>query len=201
VEDHYDKIHLVPFGEYVPLQRFFPFVHRLVPAAGDFAAGDKVTPLRIPGMPAGVLICYEVIFPELARMQVEKGSRVLLNLTNDAWFGRTSAPHQHLSMSVFRAVENRRPLVRAANTGISAFISPIGEITQRSELFTEALLTREVTMGEPSLSFYTRYGDLPALILLLAGLIKIICALWYNGLLKTILRSGKSHPGRRNQHS
>ena len=79
------------------------------------SAGDKVTPLRIPGMPAGVLICYEVIFPELARMQVEKGSRVLLNLTNDAWFGRTSAPHQHLSMSVFRAVENRLAIVRSVN--------------------------------------------------------------------------------------
>jgi apolipoprotein N-acyltransferase len=201
VEDHYDKIHLVPFGEYVPLQRFLPFVHRLVPAAGDFASGDKVTPLRIPGTPAGVLICYEVIFPELAREQVGMGSRVLLNLTNDAWFGRTSAPHQHLAMSVFRAVENRRPLVRAANTGISAFVSPIGEIVQKSELFTEALLTREVALGEPTLSFYTRYGDLPAAALLLAGLIKMICALWYNGLLRSFLRSGTLHPGRRNKQS
>jgi apolipoprotein N-acyltransferase len=189
--DYYDKMHLVPFGEYVPLKRFLPFVHRLVPAAGDFAAGSKLGPLEIPGTPAGVLICYEVIFPELARAQVEKGARILLNLTNDAWFGRTSAPYQHLSMSVFRAVENGRPLVRAANTGISAFISPIGEITLKSDLFAEGVLTREVKLPEPAFRFYTLHGDLFAAALLLLVLIKIICTLWYNGLLKAFLKIGR----------
>ncbi|MEW6665022.1 MAG: apolipoprotein N-acyltransferase [Thermodesulfobacteriota bacterium] len=189
-KDYYDKTHLVPFGEYVPLKRFLPFVHRLVPAAGDFAAGERPGPLEIPGTPAGVLICYEVIFPELARAQVEKGARVLLNLTNDAWFGRTSAPYQHLSMAVFRAVENARPLVRAANTGISAFINPIGEITLQSGLFSEEVLTQEVGLPGPSLRFYTVHGDLFAAGLLLLGLIKIICALWYNDLLKAFLKIG-----------
>ena len=88
--DYYDKVHLVPFGEYVPLKRFLPFVHRLVPAAGDFASGKKVAPLKLPLLSAGVLICFEVIFPELARTHTKKGAEILVNMTNDAWFGMTS---------------------------------------------------------------------------------------------------------------
>ncbi|MBN1104934.1 MAG: apolipoprotein N-acyltransferase [Deltaproteobacteria bacterium] len=176
---HYDKIHLVPFGEYVPLKRFLPFVNRLVPAAGDFAAGEKLAPLATPLLPAGVLICFEVIFPELAAAQVRAGAEILLNLTNDAWFGRTSAPHQHLAMAVFRAVENRRPLFRAANTGISAFISPAGEITGRSGLFTRQLLKQEVPLSETSRSFYTLYGDVFAGILLLLTLIQTVLNIYY----------------------
>ncbi|MDY7035433.1 MAG: apolipoprotein N-acyltransferase, partial [Thermodesulfobacteriota bacterium] len=160
---YYDKVHLVPFGEYVPLKRFFPFIHRLVPAAGDFAFGEKTAPLNPSYFSAGVLICFEVIFPELARTRAREGAGVLINLTNDAWFGMTSAPHQHLSMAVFRAVENGMPLIRAANTGISAFISSQGKIITTGGLFMEEVLIHELTLGGPSTRFYTRYGDLFAL--------------------------------------
>jgi apolipoprotein N-acyltransferase len=89
----YDKVHLVPFGEYVPLKKLLFFAERLVVSAGDFASGEKLEPIGPPPLSVGVLICYESIFPELARAHVKKGARVLANLTNDAWFGMTSAPY------------------------------------------------------------------------------------------------------------
>ena len=99
-----------------------------------------------------------VIFPELARAHARKGANILVNLTNDAWFGMTSAPYQHLSMAVLRSVENRLPTVRAANTGFSAFITPWGEILGQSDLFTEAVLRRPVDTSGSGLTFYARYG-------------------------------------------
>jgi apolipoprotein N-acyltransferase len=171
VIDAYDKVHLVPFGEYVPLKRFLPFVGRLVVAAGDFKSGQDPAPLSLPQAGAGVLICYESIFPEPARTMTRKGARILLNLTNDAWFGMTSAPHQHLSMAVFRAVENRRPLARAANTGFSAFINIRGEITRTTDLFSEAVISRELVPGSAELTVYGRYGDFFPLFLLALALI------------------------------
>ncbi|MCF8062978.1 MAG: apolipoprotein N-acyltransferase, partial [Deltaproteobacteria bacterium] len=172
--ESYDKVHLVPFGEYVPLQRFLPFVHRLVPAAGDFRPGDRVEPLEAPGYSAGVLICFEAIFPGLARRQVEQGADILVNLTNDAWFGPTSAPFQHLSMSVFRAVETRRPLVRAANTGISAFVDVNGRVTRSSGLFQEAVLMSEVYPSTLPPTPYVRTGDLFPLFLLASIFVKLV---------------------------
>jgi apolipoprotein N-acyltransferase len=164
---YYDKIHLVPFGEYVPFKRLLFFVNRLVPAAGDFRSGDKTTPMKHGKLYAGVIICFEAIFPELARALTRQGANVLVNLTNDAWFGMSSAPHQHLSMAAFRAVENRRPLMRSANTGISAFIAANGDIHLQSRLFTEAVLTASVDVTtSPPLTFYTRFGDLFAFLLI-----------------------------------
>ncbi len=153
-----DKIHLVPFGEYVPLQRLLPFVSKLVAGIGDFSPGERIVPLNTGRGEIGVLVCFEGIFPELARAYVQAGSRLLVNITNDAWFGRSSAPYQHLSMTVFRAVENRVPLVRAANTGISAAIDSKGHILGMTPLFQEAFLTAEVNMGTGR-TVYTRYGD------------------------------------------
>jgi apolipoprotein N-acyltransferase len=176
----YDKVHLVPFGEYVPLKRLLPFVHRLVPAAGDFSPGSETSPLEIPGLTAGPLICYEAIFPELSRVQVKKGSVFFVNLTNDAWFGMTSAPYQHLSMALFRAVENRRPLVRAANTGFSAFIDAKGKITARSDLFEEEVLTGEINAGNTSLTFYCKYGDIFVYAIMILCLIKFLYELCYH---------------------
>lgn len=170
----YDKVHLVPFGEYVPLQRLLPFVHRLVPAAGDFTPGDRVEPLRTPGFAAGVLICFEAIFPGLARRHARQGADLLVNLTNDAWFGRTSAPFQHLTMSVFRAVETRLPLVRAANTGISAFVDPQGLVTRRSGLFREAVLVSDIRPADHPPTLYVRMGDLFPLFLLAAVSVRLI---------------------------
>ena len=140
IAERYDKLHLVPFGEYVPLKELFPFLETIVPI-GDFTSGDSYTlfslspsalpPLSGPagaGVKFGVLICFEDTVPELSRNFVKKGADFLVNITNDGWFKETKAPHQHLAASVFRAVENRVPLVRAANTGVSCFIDACGRI-------------------------------------------------------------------------
>jgi apolipoprotein N-acyltransferase len=163
----YDKVHLVPFGEYVPLKRFLPFVGKMVQAIGDFSPGEGSYGLSLPKGKVGVLICFETIFPELSRTLKQEGCSLLVNLTNDAWFGRTSAPYQHLSMLTFRAVENRVWVARAANTGISAFIDSTGSIRQTYPLFQRGGIHAIIPL-RPGLSFYTRYGDL---ILLLCTLI------------------------------
>jgi apolipoprotein N-acyltransferase len=154
-----DKMHLVPFGEYVPLAKLLPFVSKLVAGIGDFSPGSELTPLDIGKGKIGVLVCFEGIFPELSRAYVRAGSRLLVNITNDAWFGRSSAPYQHLSMTVFRAVENRVPLIRAANTGITAIIDSRGHIRAMTQIFKETSLTGEVKLGTGG-SLYTRVGDL-----------------------------------------
>jgi apolipoprotein N-acyltransferase len=152
-----DKVHLVPFGEYVPLKSFFPFIDKLVVGIGDFSPGT-ISPLPMNGHKIGVLVCFEGIFPELAREYVRRGSDLLVNITNDAWFGKSSAPYQHLAMVRFRAVENRIWLARAANTGISAKIAPSGRITAQSPLFERMALSGTVGLGsQPTL--YNRFGD------------------------------------------
>lgn len=153
-----DKVHLVPFGEYVPLKWLLPFIDKLVVGIGDFSPG-RVEPLAMNGHRLGVLVCYEAIFPELARAYVNSGSDLLVNITNDAWFGRSSAPYQHLEMTAVRAVENHVWIARAANTGISALISPRGDIRQQTALFEPALLIGEMYPGA-GLSLYRRIGDL-----------------------------------------
>lgn len=163
VEGTYHKIHLVPFGEYVPLKNILFFVGKMVQAIGDFQAGDRYTVMAIPHQQSKTLvstvICYEIIFPDLVRRFVSEGATVITTVTNDAWFGKTAAPLQHFSMAVLRAVENRVPVARAANTGISGFIDAQGNILVTSDIFTEARLTRTLTPGGKK-SFYTRYGDL-----------------------------------------
>ncbi|RQW77814.1 MAG: apolipoprotein N-acyltransferase [Geobacter sp.] len=165
-----DKIHLVPFGEYVPLARFLPFVNKMVAGIGDFASGASATPLNTGKTKLGVLVCFEGIFPELSRAYVRAGSRMLVNITNDAWFGRSSAPYQHLSMMVLRAVENRVPLVRAANTGITAIIDSRGHVRGATPVFTETYLAGEVRLGTAD-SFYTRFGDLFAFACLITAVL------------------------------
>ncbi|MBM4315811.1 MAG: apolipoprotein N-acyltransferase, partial [Deltaproteobacteria bacterium] len=155
----YDKVHLVPYGEYVPLRRFFPFIGKLVVGVGDFRAGKGFYPLTTAGHRLGVLICYEGIFPEAARSYKQEKVGLLVNITNDAWFGRTSAPHQHLSMTVFRAIENRLYLVRAANTGISAIIDSKGTIVSHTNLFERTTLKGDVKIIDEK-TCYAAYGDL-----------------------------------------
>ena len=176
---HYDKVHLVPFGEYVPLKTLLPFVHHLVAAAGDFTSGSDLTPMSLPDLPTGMMICYEGIFPELSRAQVKKGASILVNITNDAWYGMSSAPYQHLSMSQFRAVENRRPMIRAANTGCSAFIDSNGRITIKGDLFDEEVLMSEVNVKDANLTFYCRYGDVFVYLILIICLIRLLHELCY----------------------
>ena len=156
----YDKVHLVPFGEYVPLKRYLPFIDKLVAQVGDFKPGRQGNTLSWENRHVGMLICYEAIFPGLARAMVRNGAHLLVNITNDAWFGRTSAAFQHFSMAVFRAVENRRYLARAANTGISGFIDPCGRIVSSTPLFQEAVATTAVSMLTGR-SLYSRWGEWP----------------------------------------
>jgi len=157
---YYDKAHLVPYGEYVPLRRFMPFIGKMVPMVGDFAEGPVGATLSLPdGVALGPLVCYESIFPNLSRAQVANGARLLVNITNDAWFGKTAAAYQHLSMAVLRCVENHVCLARAANTGISAFIDAQGRILWQSELYVSAAHALELPLM-PGGSLYTDYGDL-----------------------------------------
>ncbi len=156
----YDKRHLVPFGEYVPLVRLLSFAGAIAGSGiGAFAPGSEATLFETPAGRLAVVICYESIFPAEVREFFRDGAEVLVNITNDAWFGRSAAPVQHLAMAIFRAVENRAYLLRAANTGISAIVAPDGQVVQASGLFTREVLTGTVVRrGAPS--FYTRYGDL-----------------------------------------
>lgn len=173
VMGRYDKVHLVPYGEYVPLRRFFFFLDKLVVGVGDFKSGNELTPLMIGNNKVGVLICYEGIFPEISRKYRKKGVSLLVNITNDAWFGTSSAPYQHLTMTAFRAVENRIYVVRAANTGISSIINPTGEIVEQTPLFEQASLDGTIHfMGYSTL--YSRYGDIFAYICLAITGIMII---------------------------
>jgi apolipoprotein N-acyltransferase len=159
----YHKIHLVPFGEYVPLKPLFTlggrFAAKLVRRVADFTPGDEWTLAMVDGHPVGAFICYEDIFPELVRRFTLRGAELLVNITNDAWYGRTSAPYQHLDMAVFRAVENGRYLVRAANTGVTAVVDPRGRVLERTALFARTVVVEDVPLvsGE---TFYVRQGDL-----------------------------------------
>ncbi|WP_319407526.1 apolipoprotein N-acyltransferase [uncultured Desulfosarcina sp.] len=156
----YDKVHLVPFGEYVPLKHVLSFVGKMVAQVGDFSSGEKGRTLAWgENEPlVGVQICFEIIFPGLSRSLVKNGAGLLVNLTNDAWFGKSSAAYQHFSMAVFRAVENRRSLVRCANTGISGFVDPAGRIVASTALFEDAVVVRAVPVLTEKTA-YTRIGD------------------------------------------
>ncbi|VVS92272.1 apolipoprotein N-acyltransferase [Desulfoluna spongiiphila] len=155
----YDKVHLVPFGEYIPFQDLLFFVKRLVASAGNFSAGTKGDTIKGWDWQVGVQICFESIFPELSVASVRSGAGLLVNLTNDAWFGRSGAPFQHFQMARFRAVETRRALARSANTGISGFVDPVGRVTGATQLYEEAW--RVASLPVMSLtSLYVRFGDL-----------------------------------------
>jgi apolipoprotein N-acyltransferase len=154
----YDKIHLVPFGEYIPMQDLLFFIGSLGEGIGDFKSGKEIFNFALPHGKFGVLICFEIIFPDLSRRFVKKGANFLVTLTNDAWFGRTSAPYQHFSMAAFRAVENRVFVARAANTGITGFIDPRGKILKEGEIFTEEAMSETVRLSSRK-TFYTLFGD------------------------------------------
>jgi len=158
----YHKMQLVPFGEYVPLQGLFTlggrFAAKLVQEVSDFTPGRAAEVAVVDGQPVGAFICYEAIFPDLVRRFSECGARVLVNITNDAWYGFTSAPHQHLAMAAFRAVESGAPLVRAANTGISAIVDPLGRVSHATALFERTVVVADVVPGLGA-TFYSRHGD------------------------------------------
>jgi apolipoprotein N-acyltransferase len=163
----YRKVHLVPFGEYTPLRSYLPFLERISVAGGDFFPGNIHSPVRTNLGQLGFLICYEGIFPALTGETVRRGAEVLINLTNDAWFGTTSAPYQHLAFYVFRAVETDRYVLRAANTGISAIIDPGGRVLARTAIFERTTLKGSFAMRRTT-TLYVKYGDYFVLLALLA---------------------------------
>ncbi len=154
----YDKIHLVPFGEYVPMQDLLFFIGSLGEGIGDFKSGKEIYNFSLPQGRFGVLICFEIIFPDLCRKFVKQGAHFLVTITNDAWFGRTSAPYQHFSMAAFRAVENRVFVARAANTGITGIIDPKGRILKEGEIFKQEAMNATIRLSNRK-TFYTLYGD------------------------------------------
>ena len=176
VYGRYDKAHLVPFGEYIPLHKWLPFLNKMVEGVGDFRPGEPGQTIEWKDYSIGIQICYEIIFPKLSRLMTQNNAALLVNITNDAWYGRSSAPYQHFSMAIFRAVENRRALIRAANTGISGFIDPAGRVIASTQLFEDAFITRPVPMLHIS-TWYSRNGDLFALFCLAATLAAAIYSL------------------------
>jgi apolipoprotein N-acyltransferase len=158
LKGRYDKIHLVPFGEYIPMQNLLFFIGSLGEGIGDFKSGKKIFNFPLPQGKFGVLICFEIIFPDLCRKFVKDGANFLVTITNDAWFGRTSAPYQHFSIATFRAIENRVFIARAANTGISGFIDPKGRILKQGRIFTEEAMNGTIRLSSEK-TFYTLYGD------------------------------------------
>lgn len=169
----YNKVHLVPYGEYVPLKKWFPFIGKLVAQVGDFQSGTKGSTIVWNQHPIGVQICFEVIFPDLARAMASNQAEIFINITNDAWFGTSSGPFQHFSMTVFRAVENKRALVRSANTGISGFIDPVGRILETTSLGVDATRTRTVPLMKSG-TVYMKAGDLFSKVCLIAVFIFMI---------------------------
>lgn len=174
-EQSYDKEHLVPFGEYMPMEQWVPF-EKLVDAAGNFVPGTQNKPLVLDGVALGMLICYEGIFSDLAQKQVERGATALVNISNDAWFGTTSAPGQHFNLTILRAVEQGRWLVRSTNTGISAFVDPAGRITAVAPQFEATTLSSAIASRDEKTVYHRIYHFLrPTIYLLtLAGIVYIL---------------------------
>ena len=171
----YRKMHLVPFGEYVPLQSLLFFVGPIVEAVSAFTPGRDPVLLPVAGHLVSTAICYEVIFPSLIRRFVADGSEMLTTITNDAWYGRSSAAYQHWEQAVMRSIEQGRYMARAANTGISGFVDPYGRILQKTELFHPAVLVDDLRFLKVR-TIYSRTGDLIAwvsLVVVIAAVVAI----------------------------
>ena len=160
VVGRYDKYHLVPFGEYVPLSRWLPFLRQIARNAGAFSAGENLDPLPWRGQQLAVAVCYEITFPEEVAKRVALGGTILVTVTNDAWYGDSSAPWQHFQAARFRAAENGRYLVRAALTGVSAVVNPDGSLDQILEVGERGMLSATV----PNVRGRTPFSRLPWLV-------------------------------------
>lgn len=156
----YDKIRLLPFGEYVPLPRWLPGVSSIPTMVGDFTPGGEYKLIPMGRVRAGVFICFESAFPSIARAFAENGADVLVNISNDGYLGQTPVMRQHLANTVFRAVENNRPVLRVTNTGITAFITNRGEVRDATAGFQPDVRTWMVSQNHEGKTFYTRFGDL-----------------------------------------
>jgi len=173
-EGVYRKMHLVPFGEYVPLKRLLFFAAPLVESIGEgFFAGTDAVVFPINGHPISTAICYEIVYPNLVRQFVQNGSQLLTTITNDAWFGRTSAPHQHFAQAAMRSIEEGRYLVRSANTGISGIVDPYGRVLAESRLYEPAVIVGDARFVTAS-TLYARIGDLLAYVAALVTLVMLL---------------------------
>jgi apolipoprotein N-acyltransferase len=157
----YRKMHLVPFGEYVPMKRVLFFAKHLVEAVSDFSPGDAAVMLPVRGHLMSTAICYEIVYPDLVRTFASGGSELLSTITNDAWFGRTSAPYQHFAQASMRAIENGRYLVRSANTGISGIVDPYGRVRAQTAIYEQAVVVGEARFLRDR-TIYSRIGDVMA---------------------------------------
>jgi apolipoprotein N-acyltransferase len=157
----YRKMQLVPFGEYVPLKDLFFFVGPIVEAVSAFSPGTQPVLLPVGSHMASTAICYEVIYPNLMRRFVADGSELLTTITNDAWYGTSSAAYQHWDQAALRAIEGGRYLARAANTGISGFVDPYGRVLAKTTLFEQALVVEDLRFITAR-TIYSRIGDLAA---------------------------------------
>jgi apolipoprotein N-acyltransferase len=177
----YDKIRLLPFGEYLPHQNTLPWAAIDIEDVGGYSAGSDFTIFEVSGVRFAVTICWENIFPDLVRQFVREGAQFIVNITNEAWFGKTAAPYQFLSMSVFRAVENGVYVVRCANTGVSGFIDPNGRVYARVtgekgvDIFVHGVLTGTVAALD-SKTFYNRHGDWLAWVSVAASILAVASA-------------------------
>jgi len=180
----YEKIHLVPFGERIPFQGLLPFLGKIDLGQAEWTPGTKPVIFPLKNASFGALICFESIFPELARDYAVDGARLFVNITNDEWFGPTAAPRQHADMAILRCVEEDLGMARCANTGISMIIDPLGRVTQSSPLFHEAVLTGEVEMGGPP-TLFRQWGDWLTGVSI--GLVLVLLLLgWYRPLRREI---------------
>lgn len=173
----YSKHHLVPYGEYVPLRSILPYIEKLTSEMGEFLPGIEYNLLESGSAKMGLLICYEDIFPEIAQQLVKNGANLLVNITNDAWYGDSSALPQHLSFSAFRSIENRRSLVRATNTGITASFDSVGKLRALAPSFERKIAFDQVSLIDIK-SFYSKHGDLFAYACLAISGILIVLTLF-----------------------
>jgi apolipoprotein N-acyltransferase len=172
----YRKIHLVPFGEFVPLAdvlTFFPPLVQTLAGFAPFTPGDSMIMLPVGSHRASTAICYEVVYPSLVRDAVRQGSELLTTITNDAWYGHSSAPFQHFAMASMRAIEHGRYMARAANTGISGVIDPYGRVVAESAIFEQVGLVQEVRFLTGG-TMYTAIGDLVAFLAMAIVVLSLI---------------------------
>jgi apolipoprotein N-acyltransferase len=175
----YDKIHLVPFGEYIPFKDLLFFAHKLTGRVSEFTPGSERKAFLLKGHRYGVFICYEAVFADEVRQFARLGAEVFVNISDDGWYGDTSAPWQHLNMARMRAIENRRWLLRDTNSGVTAAIDPYGRVTQSIARHTTDALPAEYGFRD-DVTFYTAHGDVFAW----------LCAILSVGILVWCLRAG-----------
>lgn len=173
----YDKIHLVPFGEYVPLRRVLKFAESLVAEVGDYQPGSAYAVGQLPGGKFGAFICFEAIFPDEVRRFTANGAELLINITNDGWYGRSAAPEQHLAMAHVRAVENRRWLLRATNNGYTVAIDPYGREVARLAPDIRGVLRAPYSFRRDR-TLYSRWGDWFAVLCVIVSFLFLLAPLW-----------------------